>query len=77
MEERPFKIFTCTYEYQGATWCFHLKAPNLKDAEARLVAIRNAIVDYELEDSIPWHPGKQVDIVSLSDSEAQHEGNQT
>ena len=56
MEE---KTFTCIYKYKGAEWCFALKAEDEGDVEGRLDAIRNAFVGYnELQDIIPWKPGK-------------------
>ena len=60
MEEKPFKTFTCSYEYQGDNWCVHLMAPNMEDAKARLIALKNnGTVDYELLDSIPWNPEEE------------------
>ena len=68
-KEKTFKTFTCIYKYQGAEWCFHLKAENEEDVEARLDAIRNAFVGYdELYDIIPWNPGKVEGASAKSDA---------
>lgn len=60
MEEKPFKTFTCIYQYQGTECCFLLKAKDEEDAEARLDAIQNDLVGYnECRAIIPWNPGKE------------------
>lgn len=33
------KLFTCSYPFRGARWCFDLRAEDAEEAEARLKSI--------------------------------------
>ena len=45
VNERPFKTFVCSYNYNGCRWGLDLMAEDFEDAQARLQAIAMGTVD--------------------------------
>jgi len=52
-ENDGFKTFTCSYNYQGSSWVFHIMAMDIDDARARVAALHFARLDGELMATIP------------------------
>ena len=52
-----FKMFTCSYRYDGKEWSVDFPATSFADAEARLSALHFGRVDGILRGTIPAYPG--------------------
>lgn len=42
------KTYVCSYEYEGASWAFEIKASSAEDAKRRLHKMATANIDGEL-----------------------------
>ena len=51
--DEQFKMFTCSYRYDGKEWSVDFPATSFADAEARLSALHFGKVDGVLTDTIP------------------------
>ena len=64
--EPEYRLFTCSYTYQGQKWGLDIYATSFEDAEARLSAIHFGTVDGVVEATIPAYPGAGVYVRAVT-----------
>lgn len=52
-----FRTFLFSYRYEGAEWCFEIKAKDAQDAKARIAKLPFAKYDGELAAVVPVSVG--------------------